>query len=264
MPAFYAHHEFGERVSSRISGDLEKVVQAHRKQFDIGLQGPDVFFFYRPYAGGGWVARQGHHLHEISALPFFEHALDVIAEKGIDSKEYAYLLGFICHFILDSQCHGYVNQMKAVLGVSHMEIEEEFEKFLLRRASKDPVGYSVAELIPVDLETAEAIAPFYHRVTPQIALQSLRDLQMVKKLFTAPGVVKQGLLNGALRLTFHFADMKGLMNQRKDNPKCSKTNAELGRMLEEAVPLALDMVSGFDESLRTGTELNPRFDRNFL
>lgn len=45
-----------------------------------------------------------------------------------------------------------------------MEIEEEFEKKLLRIDNKDPLAYPIAKLVPTDWNTVEAIAPFHPAV----------------------------------------------------------------------------------------------------
>ncbi len=262
MPGFYAHHRFGREVISCLRKDLRETAERHRRQFDIGLQGPDLFFFYKPYRKNR-VVIYGHQLHKQSALPFFERGLSVIERCGVSGKEYAYLLGFICHFILDSQCHGYVNAMVLETGVEHLEIEEEFEKYLLREDGENPVAFSVADLVPRDGETAAAIAPFYEGISEKIAADSLADLQKVKKLLTAPGAFKQGTINGAMRLSGHYRQLKGLMNQRKDNPACEETNRQLFTIFEEAVPLAAAMIESYDESLRTGSSLAKRFDRGF-
>lgn len=263
MPGFYAHHRFGREVLPLLPQALKEVCEAHRGPFTIGLQGPDLFFFYKPLSANR-VVKYGHHLHKISAYPFFERALSVIERRGVDSGAYAYLLGFICHFILDSLCHGYVNGKAAEIGVSHLEIEEEFEKHLLRADGAHPLAFPIYDLVPQDMETAEAIAPFYEGITPSIAKRALSDLRRVKKLFTAPGALKQGVINSTMRLSGkHYASLKGLMNQRKDNLRCEKTNEDLNKIFEEAVPLAAAMAASFDESLRTGGRLAKRFDRNF-
>jgi hypothetical protein len=62
-----------------------------------------------------------------------------------------------------------------------------------------------------------------------------------------------------MRLTGQFDKIKGLMHQKKDQPKCIETNEGLSRRLEEAVM----MMESFDESLRSGLRLNERFDRTF-
>lgn len=79
-------------------------------------------------------------------------------------------------------------------------------------------------------------------MTAAIVKQTLLDLRRVKKLLTAPGIVKQGLINTAFRFSRHYGELKGLMHQRKDNPKCRETSETLGRLFEEAVPVAAEMM----------------------
>lgn len=262
MPAIYAHDRFGAQVSQQINNDLKQIIQKHYTQYQIGLQGPDIFFFYKPYSKNK-VNQYGYHLHEVSAYPFFRHAVKVVQEKGRDSREYAYLLGFLCHFILDSECHPYVEEMIGKTGVQHLEIEEEFEKKLLRMDGKDALAYPLAELIPTDLYTAEAIAPFYRKMHPKIVRSSLRYMKLVKKLFTAPGIFKQTVINTVMKLLGNYEKMKGLMNQRKDNPKCMESNEGLMQRFDRAVDVAVAMMYRLDESVRNGKKLPERFDRTF-
>ncbi len=263
MPAYYAHHRFGAAVAELLEGDLKKIAAAHRPQFDIGLQGPDLFFFYRPYTKNS-VVKYGNELHHVPAMPFFAHAVEVVQKKGRDSGEYAYLLGFLCHFILDSECHPYVNEMTEKTGVKHLEIEEEFEKLLLRMDGEDPFAYPLGSLVPLDDRTVQAIRPFYQKqISERIVERSLRDLRMVKNLFTTPHRWKHDVINGVMRLSGRYPYVKGLMNQRTDNPACRQTNKELFRRFENAVPLAVRMASGLDEGIRTGKELDSRLDRTF-
>lgn len=262
MPAFYAHDRFGKEVSARLDGELKQIVKKHYRQFRIGLQGPDLFFFYRPYFPNK-ISKYGNHLHDISAYPFFQHAVKIIRKKGRKTREYAYLLGFLCHYILDSECHPYVETYIARSGVHHLEIEEEFEKMLMRADGKDPFSYPLATLIPVDIATAEAIRPFYEKMTSKIVLRSLKDMRMIKRLFTTRTSGKQALINTAMKMTGKYASMKGLMNQRIDNPKCRESNQELKRRFDDAVGLAVKMAEGLDASIQTGKELEKRLDRTF-
>lgn len=262
MPAFYAHDRFGKQVAEHLGKELKQTVKHHYRQYRIGLQGPDLLFFYRPYRPSR-VAKYGVRLHEISAYPFFQHAIRVVRKKGRESREYAYLMGFVCHFILDSECHPFVEGYQEESGIDHLEIEEEFEKKLLRLDGKDPLAYPLAKLVPVDIATADAIRPFYENISRKEILRSLRDLRIIKRIFRAPGPVKQGFINGLFRLSGNYGKMKGLMNQRKDNPKCQKSNQELFRRFEASVELAARMIEELDESIWTRKELNERFDRTF-
>ncbi len=262
MPAFYTHHRFGGKVAERLEGDLKELVTKYQTQYAIGQQGPDPFFFFRPY-GKNRVMQYGSRLHHESALGFFEHAVRVVRKKGRDSREYAYLLGFIGHFALDSECHSYVAERIEATGVAHFEIEEEFEKMLLRLDHKDPLAYPVSALIPTDDDTVQAMLPFYRGMNAGIIRESLKDMKRVKALFTAPGFFKQGLINTVMRMTGRYVQIKGLMNQRKDNPKCLASNEELLRRFDHAVETAVGLILAFDRSVRTGAALNTRFDRDF-
>ena len=108
MPAFYAHKRFGAQVAKILPADLSTIVTKHYTAYDIGLQGPDIYFYYRPcYINR--IIKTGIGLHHAPARDFFENALRVMKKTPRDSAQYAYLMGFIAHFTLDSECHGYVN-----------------------------------------------------------------------------------------------------------------------------------------------------------
>lgn len=262
MPAFYAHERFGKKVWQQTEGDLKEIIRSHYPQFRIGLQGPDIFFFYRLYTNNK-VSKYGTDMHAVSAYPFFLRALEIVRRKGRETKEYAYLLGFLCHYILDSESHSYVDEMIRKTGVEHVEIEEEFEKKLLRIDNKDPLAYPIAKLVPTDWNTVEAIAPFHPAVDKKQIRNSLFYLKGLKHLFTAPGAVKQTAINSVLKLTGKYASLKGIMNQRIDNQKCFESNIGLLRRFDNAVSVAVQMIQSFDESVKMGKELDERFERTF-
>lgn len=277
MPALYAHDRFGAEVFRSLDGELEEIISKYYTQYQIGLQGPDIFFFYGAHTNNK-VVRFGEHLHEVSAYPFFRHGVKLVQEKGRDSREYAYLLGFLCHFILDSECHPYVEEMIQVTGVQHLEIEEEFEKLLLRIDGRDPLAYPLAELVPTDEVTARTIQPFYpvreekkpfsgesesQYIPVPVIQRALKDLKWIKKLFTAPQPWKQKLINQIMDATGAGKMLRGVMNQQTDNPNCKETNAELKRKFEDSVELAVQMMENLDAAVQNKITLNTRFDRTF-
>ncbi len=262
MPAFYAHKRFGAQIARKLPEDLKAIVNHHYTAYEIGLQGPDIFFYHRPFYINH-IIKTGIGLHHASARRFFNYALRVLKKQPRDSAEYAYLLGFIAHFTLDSECHGYVNEYIRRRHVAHLEIEEEFEKKLLRLDHKDPIAYPYANYVPTDMATATVISRFYRSISPRQTQRALKDMVWVKKLFTAPHPLKQKLLNSIMRLAQQHKLYKGLINQRKDNPHCRESNEVLLKMLYRSVPVALSLMQDFDCSLQTGSRLSSRFDRNF-
>ena len=82
MPAVYAHECFGRAVAAQLDGEVAEVIRKYDASFQIGLQGPDIFFFFGAHTDNP-VVRFGEHLHNVSAAPFFANAPGVIRQKGV-------------------------------------------------------------------------------------------------------------------------------------------------------------------------------------
>ena len=109
MPSIYTHDVFGQRILLELPKELQRTLIKYKTQFRIGLQGPDILFFHRPLLKTR-ANRFGHKQHNTPARFFFEPIKPLLQDVGYDSPEYAYIVGFLCHFMLDSACHGYVNK----------------------------------------------------------------------------------------------------------------------------------------------------------
>ena len=67
---FYAHYRFGCDVLKQLPEDIRSICTAHRGLFDIGLHGPDIYFFYRPVLPNK-VNRIGYAAHKRSGRYIF-------------------------------------------------------------------------------------------------------------------------------------------------------------------------------------------------
>ena len=45
MPAAYTHYRFGRDVLRLLPPEKRQIIASHRALYDIGLHGPDIFFF---------------------------------------------------------------------------------------------------------------------------------------------------------------------------------------------------------------------------
>lgn len=262
MPALYTHDLFGTLVTREARGDLKQIILKNNRAFRTGLQGPDPLFFYRAY-GNNRVRRYGNHLHEVSALPFLRHAAAVIRKTGRDTEEYAYLLGYICHFTLDSECHPYVALAIEETGMGHLQIESEFEKHLLRSENHDPIRYPLSDLMADDVDIAEVMDPFYPSITSEQLHESLRWYKFVKRLFQAKSRLRERITNRLLHLTGKYDSLKGLMHALDDIPECQETSLALTCLFKQAVEPAAMLLEDFDAYVRHGLPLPDRFNRNF-
>ena len=110
--------------------------------FRVGLQGRTVLFFYNPFTEHP-IGNVGRSLHKKTALSFLENARKIWKAGGEKPSQLAYLMGFLCHFMLDSACHPYINGQIEKIGVGHIAIETEFERLLLLLDGKDPVSFQL-------------------------------------------------------------------------------------------------------------------------
>ena len=101
MPAIYAHYLFGKKVYQRLPQPEKEVIRKGKDAFLIGLHGPDLLFYYRPF-GKNRINRQGTRMHQELAAGFFDKGKREY-EKDQNPVLRAYLYGFLCHFILDSE-----------------------------------------------------------------------------------------------------------------------------------------------------------------
>ena len=46
MPAHYAHYRFGCQLLPTLPANVRRPIQRFRRLFDMGLQGPDLFFYH--------------------------------------------------------------------------------------------------------------------------------------------------------------------------------------------------------------------------
>ena len=112
MPGFTTHYLFGVKAYNDLPNNyLKHVISKYRWLYQIGLQGPDIFFYNIPILRHRDYRNVGSHMHEYHVNRFFRNCLNEIA--AISSKQQreqaiSYMAGFLCHYAADSICHPYV------------------------------------------------------------------------------------------------------------------------------------------------------------
>lgn len=160
MPSTYAHERFGCDVLKRLPERERAAAEQAPGLFHLGLQGPDLFFYYKPLNPGP-VSRIGNAVHQRPGLDFAVHAAQVAAEHDWALPYLAYTYGSICHFALDRACHYDVFDYTRTHGAAHSVIEGELDRALLLEDGKDPVRADLVENLHPDPEDAQVIAAFY-------------------------------------------------------------------------------------------------------
>lgn len=112
MPGFVTHYLFGvDAYASMDNTKLKQNLRHNRGAYALGLQGPDLFFYYLP-SYFFHTQNLGDLAHRKSTGAFFSYLLEsrtLFAKKPhMTAIADAYILGFIGHYTLDSIAHPYV------------------------------------------------------------------------------------------------------------------------------------------------------------
>lgn len=261
MPAIYAHNKFGKLVIAQLPKYMKQVIKKYPRSFRIGLQGPDFLFFYRAFCINK-INKIGTHYHHNDIYPFMENAIDVINSYGKYSSQYSYILGFICHFVLDNACHPFVNEAMKTTGCGHVEIEGDFDRLILVSEDYVPEYYPMHKLVPTDFDTALSITPFYENLSVSTVKTSLEWMRRIKKFFYAPRIAKRTFIDSLLHATFHYKRLNGHIVMPNANLKCHKESKHLYKLMKQAVPEAVELIYNFNNSLN-GNNLSDKFHRDF-
>lgn len=95
------------------------------------------------------------------------------------------------HFALDVSCHGYIDEKIAASGISHTEIEVEFDRMLMLMDRKDPLRQNLTEHIVPCMENAEVIRWFYPKTTPADVREALKGMITYNNMLIAPSRIRR-------------------------------------------------------------------------
>ena len=262
MPSTYAHRRFGADVLVQLPRELREKITPYRPLYDMGLHGPDLMFYYRALQSNP-VNRLGNAMHEQPGRVFFTRARGVVNTARNKNAALAYALGFVCHFALDSTCHPFVEQFTRESGVTHCEIETEFDNMLLRRDGYDPLTFFTASHIHPSAANARVIAPFYKDISEQTALESLKGMILVHKVLQASNPVKRWVVLTGMKVLGKYDGMHGLVANPQPNPQCTESNRKLDALYARALPLAERLILEYVAKLDTDEPLDAAYDHTF-
>ena len=261
MPSTYAHYKFGCSVLNKLTGNRKRAINKYRSLYSLGLHGPDLFFYYRPFVANH-VSKTGFGMHERPGIEFFEQAGNLLKKKNYSPAYAAYIYGFICHFALDRECHGYIDQKIASSKVPHVEIEAEFDRSLLLHDGFNPVKKCLTEHIHPSKEAANVIKDFFPDITEREVFHSMHSLIFYNDLLRAPSKIKRQLIYTTLHLTGH-EDIRGMVINRHSNPLCRDSTKKLYSLYDQAIDKAVRLINEFTESASKQKPYDPLFKYTF-
>lgn len=261
MPTTYAHDRFGREVFKKLPEDLKKVIREHKKLYLIGLHGPDIFFYYHPFSRNG-ISEMGSRLHRETAERFFRERIVLYQENPEDALR-VYLLGFACHFLLDSACHPYIGAFEEQTGISHAEIETHLDRRLMEMDGKDPFSYEPASSICPNTDGNRVIQKCFPNLSRQEILECLKGMKFYTHLPICRNAVKRTALLSLLKVSGQYEAMEGQIMRKHPNPKCEAATDNLLTLYRKALEEAPAELEVLNEAILNGTPLSGRYDRNF-
>jgi len=262
MPTTYAHYRFGNEVLHTLPKPLKESIKKNKELFDIGVHGPDVLFYYKALTKNR-VNQLGYEMHERTADEFFIRAAEVLKRVSDPAAARVYIYGFICHFALDSECHKYIEKIIQVSGISHDEIETEFDRYLMVEDGLDLVRHNRTGHIHPTMKNAQVIAPFFEDITAPEVQRSLQSQIFYHRLLKAGSPARSRFLFGIMKLTGSYDSKHGLVMNTAANPKCEDYCVLLKKLFLGAVPLAAGLILQYQKKLFNDSMLPVRFQETF-
>lgn len=182
MPGFVTHYIFGRETYHKLKLTQQKRnLYDNRAAYGLGLQGPDLFFYYLPS-----YVLHGHNIgalaHTSETNAFFRGLLQSytsFSSKTDRDIAEAYLTGFLGHYLLDTTCHPYIYAASHYQGKAkdyfshHAYLEMDIDTALLDlKLHRKPCEFFMEQTFSLTRRQKRVIADMlyhaYHYAFPKL------------------------------------------------------------------------------------------------
>ncbi len=262
MPSVYAHNRFGNDLLELLPEHTTSIILEHKELYDLGLQGPDLLFFYRP-AVHNYVNQLGHQIHNWKGRKFFQTAVRQIRCQRNQDASIAYICGIACHYALDSVCHPYVNQCVEAKHLSHTGIEGAFERMLLVEDHL-PLNYLITNSLKANREHSEFISQFYGKATGEQIYKATRLMILCNDGLRLKDNLLKKTIFFILKLMGKYDSISGMVITDTPDSKYAETDRHLRYLYDESKSLAVSIINELLDAIHTGARLGPDFEATFM
>lgn len=256
MPAKYAHYRFGVQLLPSLPADVQRTVRRFRQLYDMGLHGPDIFFYHNPVLQTP-VKKLGRKFHYQTGKQFFEHCCRNIRLNPSEGAM-AYLYGLLAHYALDALSHPFISRNAEQGKATHTQIEVEFDRYLLELdGKKPPYLQDLSGHMQLTPGQCQTVAVFYPNVSAGAVGKCVDNMASVTKFLVMPKGPRRDLAEKTLKLT--VPKYAGHLMTVHPNRDCMELNPSLLRLYEMAMdryPVLLDQIQAH---LRSSAPLGTDF-----
>ena len=172
VPGLITHYICGEAVINGLPGDIQDILLNGRQLYNLGCQGPDMFFYYLPGLLKRNIKNLGVDMHRTHVGDFFSYMLDSQKAAGDAERRmiFAYICGYLTHYTLDCNAHPYVYYKSGFhikgdktprlrYSVRHRSFETAIDVLMLKMMSgEQPADKKLWQLIKAEKAQALVIA----------------------------------------------------------------------------------------------------------
>lgn len=249
MPAIMTHNFFGEQMIALLD-KRALASQSQRDAFLLGNQGPDVFFYAIRSRKSSSLHKLGKMMHHNAITAEFDAMRTLIRHMNPEdlSVAEAYLKGFICHHVLDSTAHPFINaQVDEIINAGvdglgpdarsqiHLQIEADLDSMMLWRSrGVDVLSYRpYEEILHGSRETVDVIDKVMRYVAagayqmplkPGSWASCLNDFRSAQRLLYSPTGTKRAWLGRIERILRPHSTVQALMPRPGIRNTCEYSN----------------------------------------
>jgi len=240
MPAILTHYIAGQAVLNSLAPQIREKIKPCEQLYNLGTQGPDIFFYYLPGAMRKRSRGIGQYMHQHDLGLFLVQmaqeakaaschgACPGLRPGGLDPQSppcdlqsaiFSYTAGFIMHYVVDSHTHPYVYARTEKSGASKIENSTTHHKFeaaidnamLKIFSGKNPAAYKLWQLIDADRTqmtaasgaTSAAIRTIYDRAISQKDVRkAMRYMVQIVRLIQSRRGKRKKLMGFTEKLLF--------------------------------------------------------------
>lgn len=194
MPGLISHYLCGEAALLHVSAEAAHSIERYRRLYNVGTQGPDIFFYYMVYVLRKKQVNPAQLMHNQNTGAFICELIRLADELPAAERQaaLAYLSGYLTHYNLDCAAHPYIyyktgvsRNASAPVKLRHSALHRSFETnidtaLLKLLKNEKPTQHRLWQLVYTDGRTSRPAAEIISK-----ALKSCYGLQVSEKNVTA-------------------------------------------------------------------------------
>jgi len=275
MPAFATHFFYAEKVYESLDEDTQKKIKKYRDYYDLGAQGPDIFYYYKPYRKNN-ISDFGTQVHHKLFKELIKNALKNIKEYEMnpnrklrtyeDDAALIYLLGLSTHFTLDSSFHPLINK-EAKTKNDHYILETELDRKIIEREAKNIEPYKFKRNLLINYKVKK-YGKELNLVYPEVSSRTIDEVVYqtnfyIEKLSSPSGFNTKMISTVSKWFAGDGTDFSNMIIKKEVNHKFDKVISRLLENYDETIELGKANLINILEHYDGKGKLSHNFNKSF-